>query len=304
MSARFFVAQDLQCQTEILLPQAIAHHIRVLRLEASNMITLFNGQGGEYQAQLSALNKQHAIAQILKFTPYERELPIKITLAQAMASGNKMDWLIEKAVELGVYAIQPLHTSRCVVKLSGQRAEQRVRHWQELVHAACEQCGRNQIPQVLAIQPLKDWLNTLEVHTEKELDLRKAVLARPIEKNIAICEASHQEAHSAQPIQRLSSQRTQPSGTTPSKHFCVNPRGVLLSPQGKLSLHQSATLVKDVSEFTLLVGPEGGFSTEEEHLVQQHNFLSTHLGERILRCETAGLSAIAGLTALLNSFQA
>jgi len=244
MSARFFVAQDLQCQTEIVLPQAIAHHIRVLRLETGNMITLFNGQGGEYHANLTALNKQHAVARILKFTPYERELPIRITLAQALASGNKMDWLIEKAVELGVSAIQPLHTSRCVVKLSGQRAEQRVRHWQELVHAACEQCGRNQIPRVAAIQPLKDWLYA-----------------------------------SAPTIQN----------------------GLLLSPQGQLSLHQSAISMKNVSEFTLLVGPEGGFSTEEEGLAHQNNFLSTHLGERILRCETAGLAAIAGLTALLNS---
>jgi 16S rRNA (uracil1498-N3)-methyltransferase len=246
MSARFFVAQDLQCQTEIVLPQAIAHHIRVLRLETGNMITLFNGQGGEYQANLSALNKQHAIAQILKFTPDERELPIRITLAQAIASGNKMDWLIEKAVELGVSAIQPLHTSRCVVRLSGQRAEQRVRHWQDLVHAACEQCGRNQVPQVSAIQSLKGWFNTSALTMEK---------------------------------------------------------GILLSLHGKLSLHQSAVLIKNVSKFTLLVGPEGGFSKEEENLAQQNNFLSTHLGERILRCETAGLAAIAGLSALLNSFR-
>jgi 16S rRNA (uracil1498-N3)-methyltransferase len=246
MSARFFVAQDLQCQTEISLPSAIAHHIRVLRLETGTMITLFNGQGGEYQAQLSTLTKQHALAQILKFTPCERELPVKIILAQAIASGNKMDWLIEKAVELGVSAIQPLYTSRCVVKLSGNRAEQRVRHWQELVHAACEQCGRNQIPQVAAIQPLKDWLAT-----------------------------------SVSSIQK----------------------GVLLSPQGEFSLYQSAIQIKDVGEFTLLVGPEGGFAPEEERLVQRYNFLSTQLGARILRCETAGLSARAGLTALLQSFQ-
>lgn len=242
MLSRFFIAQNLECHAEISLPEAVAYHIRVLRLSEGELVTLFNGQGGEYQARLCAFGKKSVTAQILKFFPYESELPFKITLAQAVASGNKMDWLIEKAVELGVYAIQPLYTSRCVVKLADKRAEQRVMRWQELVHAACEQCGRNQIPKVLSIQPLSDWLN-------------------------------------------FSSPKTA--------------RGLLLSPRGKSNLNDNLALLNEKEHFSILVGPESGFSDEEEFSAQQNGFLSTHLGNRTLRCETAGLAAVAGISALL-----
>ncbi|MGN5479945.1 16S rRNA (uracil(1498)-N(3))-methyltransferase [Cupriavidus basilensis] len=133
-------------------------HVHVLRLAPGDAIILFDGRGGSHAATLLELDKRHALARVGDHDATETELPFRITLAQGLAGGDKMDWLIEKAVELGVAAIQPLQTVRSVVRLSGERAQKRQAHRQALAEAACEQCGRNRLPAVAPVANLDKWL--------------------------------------------------------------------------------------------------------------------------------------------------
>ncbi|MCL6470100.1 MAG: 16S rRNA (uracil(1498)-N(3))-methyltransferase, partial [Ralstonia sp.] len=121
---------------------------------------LFDGSGYEFRARLDAINKRDATASLVDATQPDTEARYAITLAQGIAGGDKMDWLIEKAVELGVNAVAPLQTERGVVRLSGERAVKRVQHWQALVQAACEQCGRARVPVVAPVATLREWLAT------------------------------------------------------------------------------------------------------------------------------------------------
>ncbi len=158
MPPRFFIDAALAPQTELDLPEAVVRHVQVLRLNPGDGITLFDGRGGSHAATLVELGKRHALARIGSHDPSESEAPFRVTLAQGLAGGDKMDWLIEKAVELGVAAIQPLQAARSVVRLSAERAQKRQAHWQALVEAACEQCGRNRLPDVAPVANLESWL--------------------------------------------------------------------------------------------------------------------------------------------------
>lgn len=141
------------------LPEQAAHHAaRVLRLKEGDAVSIFNGQGGECEARIIAIGKRGVEVEIVAWHPIERESPLQVVLAQAISAGEKMDYTLQKAVELGVGAIQPLASERSVVRLSGERAEKRVAHWQGVVIAACEQSGRNRVPEVAPIRPLFDWL--------------------------------------------------------------------------------------------------------------------------------------------------
>ena len=142
---RFYCPISLSPGAVVALPPEVAHHIHVLRLGPEDPLTLFNGEGGEFQARLAGIGKKSADAEILSFLPREAELPYAVTIAQALPESSKMDWIVEKAIELGATAIQPLHAHRCVVRLSGDRAEKRLAHWQKIVVSASEQCGRNRL---------------------------------------------------------------------------------------------------------------------------------------------------------------
>ena len=136
---------------EISLEDAASHHLsRVLRLREGDAITLFNGHGGEWDAEFLGRRR----VRLRAFSDVERESPLSITLVQGVSSGERMDYTIQKAVELGVAIIQPLLTKKGIVKLEGKRADARVEHWRRIVISACEQCSRNRVPQV---QPLKDF---------------------------------------------------------------------------------------------------------------------------------------------------
>ncbi len=159
MNPRFFCPDGLVPDCEIPLPAPVAHHAeRVLRLVVGDAVVLFDGQGGEFSATLTALGKQPA-ARLGPRLPIERESSLAITLVQALASGDKMDWVVQKAVELGVMAIQPVAAERSVLKLAGDRAVKRVAHWQQIAVAACEQSGRNRVPVVGDILPLSRYLS-------------------------------------------------------------------------------------------------------------------------------------------------
>ncbi|EYS96381.1 16S rRNA methyltransferase [Cupriavidus sp. SK-4] len=161
MAPRFFVGGAdtvLAAESDFPLPEPVVRHAQVLRLVPGDAMTLFDGRGGSHAATLVELGKRHALARIGAHDAAEAEPPFRVTLAQGLAGGDKMDWLIEKAVELGVTAIQPLQAGRSVVRLSGERAHKRQAHWQALVQAACEQCGRNRLPEVAPVANVETWL--------------------------------------------------------------------------------------------------------------------------------------------------
>ena len=159
---RFFVSLALSpsmAGTTVELPEAAAHHaVRVVRLAIGDALTLFNGRGGEYAATVAAVDKRGASARIVAFDPIERESPLAIVLAQVIAANDAMDYAVRKAVELGVTAVQPLVTERSAPLPAGERSTRRHAHWQQVAIAACEQCGRNRVPEIAAPQSLPAWL--------------------------------------------------------------------------------------------------------------------------------------------------
>ncbi len=155
---RFFYPHPIELGALITLPDAIAHHVQVLRLNVGDPVTLFNGEGGEYNASLRLIEKKRVHVEVQAFSPKEVELPYAITLAQALPESSKIDGIIEKAVELGVTAIQPLSAQRCVMRLSGERAQKKHAHWQGIIVAACEQSGRNRLPQLAELADFQQWI--------------------------------------------------------------------------------------------------------------------------------------------------
>ena len=239
MPPRFFVAAALHDGQTLALPPEVVRHLHVLRQQTGTAVTLFNGQGGEYPARIVELGKQSATVHVHACIAREAEPPYYITLAQGIAGGDKMDWLIEKAVELGVSAVAPITAARSVVRLSAERALKRHQHWEALARAACEQCGRNRVPEIVA--PM----------------------------NFSRCLA----ALGGDPA--------------PALKLLVSPRGA--EPFDRLPARAPAGRV------IVLIGPEGGWSEDEEALARQAGFIATALGPRVLRTETAGIALLAAL---------
>lgn len=149
--ARFHVAAQLRPDVQLDLSEEAAHHaVRVLRLRAGDGVTLFDGTGGEYDAKIDAIARSNVRVAVGARHERERESPLAITLVQGVANADRMDFIIQKAVELGVAAIQPVQTAKSVVRLSKERGAAKLEHWRRVVIAACEQCGRNRIPAVHA----------------------------------------------------------------------------------------------------------------------------------------------------------
>ena len=139
---RSYVDRPLRVGDEVVLPEdAAAHLLRVLRLRVGDGCVLFNGDGHDYRARLTALGKRGATVDVLEATPVDNESPLRITLLQGIARGEKMDWILQKATELGVARILPVTSDRSEVKLDAQRADKRLAHWRGIVIAACEQSG-------------------------------------------------------------------------------------------------------------------------------------------------------------------
>ena len=235
---RLYVDAELRAQTRFALPDDSAHHVaRVLRLRDGELAVLFDGRGGEYEARLLMPGRNQVIAEIGAHADTGRESSLSVTLVQGISSSDKMDFTIQKAVELGANAIQPLLTEKSVVRLSAEREAKKLSHWQRIAIAACEQCGRNRIPQVAEPLPLSEY--------------------RPPEESSKI----------------------------------------LLSPAGT---HKLASLAQN--PVALAVGPEAGFSADEDRQLQRAGFVPVRLGARILRTETAALAALAALNALAGDF--
>ncbi|MDX1653979.1 MAG: 16S rRNA (uracil(1498)-N(3))-methyltransferase [Candidatus Competibacteraceae bacterium] len=141
---------------------ALHYLTRVLRLKPGAPLVVFDGRGGEYRAVLTRVERRRARLRLEDFDPREVESPLAVTLAQAVSRGERMDYTLQKAVELGVTAIQPLLTGRSVVNLAGERQARRLEHWQGVVVGACEQSGRNRIPELLAPRELEPWLGNFQ----------------------------------------------------------------------------------------------------------------------------------------------
>ena len=243
MIPRFHCPLPLAADTTIELPEGAAHHaLRVLRLKPGDPVTLFNGKGGEYAATLERADTRAAVARIDAWHEIERESPLAVTVVQGLASGERMDFALQKAVELGAVAVQPVATARSVTRLDAARADKRLAHWQQVAIAACEQCGRNRVPEVLPLRELEDWLRA---PTRASLRLLFAPEA-------------------AQAI------------------------GQVERPDGAIEL---------------LVGAEGGLTTDEAASALRAQFRAVRMGPRVLRTETAALAALSALNALWGDWR-
>ena len=161
--ARFFHSQDLASHREICLDEAAAHHaVKVLRLKKEDAVVLFNGKGGEFPARITGIGKNKVRVLTGEQQNIERESPLQIVLAQAVSSAEKMDFTVQKAVELGVAEIHPLISQRGVVRMDAARAQKRTEHWRKVAISACEQCGRNRIPQIAEIISLETFLTNVQ----------------------------------------------------------------------------------------------------------------------------------------------
>ena len=169
MPPRLHVDAQLAAGRSLALPDTAVRHAQVLRLQPGDSLTLFDGCGGEWSARVEAMARHAVQVAVLAHHDIERELPIDVTLALAMPAGERMDFVVEKASELGGAAIQPLMSARSVLRLSGERATRRRMHWQAIAVAACEQSGRNRVPQVHPPRPLEAWLSALASRAPHEV---------------------------------------------------------------------------------------------------------------------------------------
>ena len=161
--SRFFAPIELTVGQTVGLPESVFHHwVRVLRAQVGDQATLFNGKGGEFLVTLATIEKKTAHAHVTSFDPINRTPATQVTLGQVMSKGDRMDYAIQKATELGVYQIQLLISERCEMRLKYERDQKKIEHWQQVAIAACEQCGMNRVPQILAPLSLEDWLQTVD----------------------------------------------------------------------------------------------------------------------------------------------
>jgi len=155
---RFHCETLLSPAAEFALPATAARHVQVLRLQPGARITLFDGAGGEWSAEVLRMGRSDVVVRTLAHDPVEREAARAVTLAVGMPANDRMDWLVEKATELGVARVVPVQTAHGVLRLAGDRAERKQAHWRAVAVAACEQCGRNRVPAVAPVIALDDWL--------------------------------------------------------------------------------------------------------------------------------------------------
>ena len=158
---RFYIEAELNTGNTIELTESVFHHwVRVLRAKEQEQAIFFNGKGGEYRVTLTEINKKNAFVSVDHFEPADRTPPFKVVLGQVMSKGDRMDYAIQKATELGVTTIQLLTSERCEMRLKYDRDQKKIDHWQSVAIAACEQCGMNIVPKILAPLRLEDWLNS------------------------------------------------------------------------------------------------------------------------------------------------
>jgi len=238
---RLYSSVALTGLTQLRLDETAARHAQVLRLSEGDLVQVFDGLGEEYEARVVSVARHWLELELGPHIAGDPESPLVVTLVQAVSKGERMDWSIQKSVELGVSAIQPVFSARSVVRLDGLRLSRRVEHWQGVIRSACEQSGRRILPALHPPLSLVDYL-----------------------AGVAAAGAARRLMLAPQASQRL--------------------RALEAPPAGMPTL--------------LLVGPEGGFSSEEANTATRVGFVPIGLGPRVLRTETAGVVALAVLQAL------
>ena len=257
------------------LTENIVHHwCRVLRANIGDQGILFDGFGGEYQVQLNTISKKHASATLLAHVKTDRNAAILTKIGLVMSRGERMDYAIQKSTELGVTAIQLLSSHHGEVNLKPAQVEKKLAHWQQVAIAACEQCGLNRPPLILAPLSIDDWLlNIASIEKTKE----KEMVFSPI-----VAELSKDAYY--QVLQQPADLRLQLS---------VPAAGQPLMPEAlPIVLKQHAPYIE------LLIGPEGGLSADECAKAADIGFEPWQIGSRVLRTETAPVVALATLATL------
>lgn len=285
---RFYCDLPLTPGHHVVLPDAVARHaIGVMRLRAGEGVTLFNGDGAEYVGVLESAGGKGTSVRLLDRRQPDRESPLQVVLAQGISSGERMDFTLQKAVEMGVAAIEPLLMRRTVVRLSDKKALHRRKHWQGVVVSACEQCGRNRIPEVAEIQEFVSWMRIYPPVAPRA----PATHALP---------SGFGAGRLCLPPPPLAS-----GGKGSIEQLALNdiPKRylrLLLDPQGDVRL---SDLPPPVVPVLLLAGPEGGLDPAERRLALASGFQGLRLGPRILRTETAPLAALAAMQAVWGDFR-
>jgi 16S rRNA (uracil1498-N3)-methyltransferase len=187
---RFYVDAPLRAGTSCMLPEEAAHHaLHVLRLRSGDEVTLFNGRGGEYAGRIASLDKRKLLIDVLQHREVEREAPLRMVLVQGVSSGERMDFTIRKAVELGVAEVRPVLAAASVARPKGERAAARREHWQKVAISACEQCGRNRIPEVqdlVSVQEAMKRDESRKILLSPRAELRFSEACRQIETAVTI----------------------------------------------------------------------------------------------------------------------
>lgn len=236
--SRFYQPEKMSVNEKLTLSTLNHKHaVQVLRLKVNELLILFNGEGGEYLARMCEIDRKNSEVLIESFDSVNRESSLDVTLAIAMIKPEKMDFAIQKAVELGVGSIQLIYTNRSVIKIKSNRLEKKMQHWLGVIHSACEQSGRTAVPTISAPVDLSSWLDSLTSEYPASLNI------------------------------------TMLPGEYPT-----------------IAELKGADRPASVS---LLVGPEGGFTEEEEQQMLDANLSAIRFGPRILRAETAAIAGIA-----------
>ncbi len=234
---RIYCPQPLNAGARLSLPEGAARHVQVLRLQPGAALTLFDGQGGQWQATVTRMGRSEVEVEVGAHEALEREAARAVHLALGMPANERMDWLVEKATELGAAGIAPLLAERSVLRVAGERAQKKQAHWQAIAVAACEQCGRNRLPAVDAPRELSRWLQALPPGGLRLL-LSLEADARPL------AEVVH-DAGSAVPV----SARPPVPGTGPT-----TPVVLLSGPEGGLSPGEIA-LAREAGFTPVTLGP-------------------------------------------------
>ncbi|WP_194757080.1 16S rRNA (uracil(1498)-N(3))-methyltransferase [Aliidiomarina indica] len=237
---RIYHPEPISGQQQVTLSDDASHHVgRVLRMQPGQALELFDGSDVRYAASIVSVTKKSVVAAITAAETDSRESDLQIHLVQGISKGDRMDFVLQKSVELGVTSITPIFTQRCNVKLNQERLDKKQEQWRKIVLGACEQSGRNRVPEVKAAVSLAQWL--------AESDTSQRVILDPY---------------------ATSRFRDIPQSTS----------------------------------YTLIIGPEGGFTEQEVQLLDEHQCLGVQIGPRILRTETAALAAITALQSHFGDF--
>lgn len=273
---RFYCNVSLSVGEALNLPDASARHVQVLRMQPGDCITLFNAQAGhnhEFTAEIVEMGRQHVQVKVISCQSVNRESATRVHLLAGMPSNDRMDWLVEKATELGAASLTPIAAERSMLKLKGERAQKKQAHWQSVAISACEQCGRNTVPFVA--NPTKGVADWLQWHQAQKAQMEAT-------------SAAHKEL----------------SEVEINLYIVLTPQGAQQSlaqwwQQTQQTQHaKNATSHGEPSEVArtniyVLTGPEGGLSEAELHMVVAAGFTPVSLGQRVLRSETAPLAALS-----------